>query len=226
VSDAEALYARAVGAREAVFTTCGSGISIHTAMLTVTGPGRTILVDRNVHKSVVASLIMSGAHPGWLRPCWDNDNQVAHPATAHAVADALDHHPEIGAALMITPTEYGTGADVRAVAKLCHANLALAAHPPTPDRPAPMIPELEDLNLEQVMTPRDAFFAETEQLTDPVGRVSADMVSPYPPGVPAILPGERCNRAVVDYLRAGRAAGMELRDATDPDLNTFQVVLA
>jgi len=31
---------------------------------------------------------------------------------------------------------------------------------------------------------------------------------------------------VVDYLRAGRAAGMKLRDATDPDLNTFQVVLA
>jgi len=121
VSDAEALCARAVGAREAVFTTCGSGISIHTAMLTVTGPGRTILVDRNVHKSVVASLIMSGAHPGWLRPCWDNDNQVAHQATAHAVADALDHHPETGAALMITPTEYGTGADVRVVVKLCHA---------------------------------------------------------------------------------------------------------
>src|SRR3954452_13172642 len=43
VSDAEELYADAVGARQAIFTTCGSSISIHTALLTVTGPGRTIL---------------------------------------------------------------------------------------------------------------------------------------------------------------------------------------
>ena len=40
VSEAESLFAEAAGARDAVFTTCGSSISIHTAMLTVTGPGR------------------------------------------------------------------------------------------------------------------------------------------------------------------------------------------
>src|SRR4051794_24771717 len=61
VPEAEKLFADAVGARQAVFTTCGSSISIHTAMLSVTGPGRKILVDRNVHKSVVASLILAGA---------------------------------------------------------------------------------------------------------------------------------------------------------------------
>ena len=74
------------------------------------------------------------------------------------------------------------------------------------------------------MTPRDAFFAETEQVAEPAGRVSAEMVSPYPQGVPAILPGERFNPAVVDYLRAGLAAGMTLPDAADPSLKTFRVV--
>jgi arginine decarboxylase len=52
------------------------------------------------------------------------------------------------------------------------------------------------------------------------------MVSPYPPGVPAILPGERFNPEVVDYLRAGLAAGMTLPDAADPTLKTFRVVKA
>jgi arginine/lysine/ornithine decarboxylase len=56
------------------------------------------------------------------------------------------------------------------------------------------------------MSPRDAFFAETEQVRDPIGHISAEMISPYPPGVPAILPGERFNEAVVTYLRAGKAA--------------------
>ena len=54
--------------------------------------------------------------------------------------------------------------------------------------------------------------------------ISAEMISPYPPGVPAILPGERFNTEVVDYLRAGLAAGMVLPDAADPELTTFRVV--
>src|SRR3954453_6007748 len=116
VPDAEALFADAVGAKQAVFTTCGSSISIHTAVLTATGPGKKILVDRNVHKSVVASLILAGAEPVWLRPRWDHEEQIAHPATADDVAEALGREPDVSAVLMITPTEYGTGADVRGIA--------------------------------------------------------------------------------------------------------------
>jgi arginine/lysine/ornithine decarboxylase len=51
------------------------------------------------------------------------------------------------------------------------------------------------------------------------------MISPYPPGVPAVLPGERFNAAVVEYLRSGLQAGMTLPDASDPKLKTFRVVV-
>ncbi|NUR78944.1 MAG: aminotransferase class I/II-fold pyridoxal phosphate-dependent enzyme [Dermatophilaceae bacterium] len=415
VSDAEELYAQAVGARQAVFTTCGSSISIHVGLLTIAGPGKTILIDRNVHKSVVASLVLAGANPVWLRPSWDEARQVAHPATTSVVEKALEAHPEAAGVLLITPTEYGTGADVAGVADLCHArgiplmvdeawgghfgfhpdpptaavkagadlavqslhkadgglcqasmilvggdlvdpvdlrlrldlitttspsallygsidgwrrHLALdgkelidgalkraaalrerlgaveglrvdgaelldtegvaewdplklcvdvsglgitgytakswlmdekhlaaqlgdarrlvfsltyadddaamdrlataveelAARPPHDDAPAPRIPPLHELDLEQAMSPRDAFFAETEQVADPVGRICAEMVSPYPPGVPAVLPGERFNEAVTDYLRAAKAAGATIPDASDPELETFRVV--
>jgi len=114
--------------------------------------------------------------------------------------------------------------DTTALGRLADAVEALAADPPTGDGPAPHIPELEQLNLEQAMNPREAYFATTEQVTDPVGRISAEMISPYPPGVPAILPGERFNEPVVEYLRAGLAAGMTLPDAADPTLKTFRVV--
>src|SRR3954447_14646464 len=120
VSEAEEMMADAVRAGQAIFATCGSSISIHVAMLSVTGPGRKILIDRNVHKSVVASLILTGAEPVWLRPRWDHEEQIAHPATADDVAEALGREPDVSAVLMITPTEYGTGADVRGVARLCH----------------------------------------------------------------------------------------------------------
>ena len=111
-----------------------------------------------------------------------------------------------------------------AVDRLAGTLERLAADPPAPDRPSPAVPPLEQLNLEQAMSPRDAFFAETEQVRNPVGHISAEMISPYPPGVPAILPGERFNEAVVTYLRAGKAAGMTIPDASDPELETFRVV--
>src|SRR4051812_20706193 len=415
VPKAEELYADAVGAKQAVFTTCGSSISIHTAVLTIAGPGQKVLVDRNVHKSVVASLILAGVDPVWLRPCWDHRREIAHPATADSVRQELERHPDVAAVIMITPTEYGTGANVHGGAELCHSraipllvdeawgghfgfhpdpptaavqagadlavqslhkadgglcqasmillggdlvdpvdlrlrldlitttspsplmygsidgwrrHLALngkelidgaldrasrirdrlqpvaglevidstihdtegvaewdplklsvdvsalgisgyqakdwlrenhqiaaqlgdarrlvfsltyadddaavdrltdilerfAAGPPAPNRPAPAVPPLEELNLDQIMSPRDAYFARTEQVANPVGRISAEMISPYPPGVPAILPGEQFNQAVVDYLRAGHNAGMTIPDASDPELDTFRVV--
>jgi arginine/lysine/ornithine decarboxylase len=114
--------------------------------------------------------------------------------------------------------------DPTALDRLAEAVEALAADPPTGDGAAPNIPRLEDLNLEQALNPRDAYFATTEQVDDPAGRISAEMISPYPPGVPAILPGERFNQPVVDYLRAGLTAGMTLPDAADPTLETFRVV--
>src|SRR4051794_24109932 len=42
-------------------------------------------------------------------------------------------------------------------------------------------------DLEHSMGPREAYFAETEQVAQPVGRIAAEKISPYPPGVPAIL---------------------------------------
>ena len=50
----------------------------------------------------------------------------------------------------------------------------------------------------------------------PVGRVAAEMITPYPPGIPAVLPGERLKQPVLEYLRTGVEAGMNLPDAADP----------
>lgn len=95
---------------------------------------------------------------------------------------------------------------------------------PTPKPVDP--PSPEELQLETAMIPRDAFFAEVEQVDadQAVGRVAAEMITPYPPGAPAVLPGEVINREVVDYVRSGLAAGMQLPDPADPELRSFRVV--
>src|SRR3954454_18666596 len=60
ISQAQELMADAVGAEQAFFSTCGSSLSVKTAMLSVAGPGEKLLVSRNAHKSVVSGLIISG----------------------------------------------------------------------------------------------------------------------------------------------------------------------
>ncbi|CAM3859942.1 aminotransferase class I/II-fold pyridoxal phosphate-dependent enzyme [Nocardioides zeicaulis] len=87
-------------------------------------------------------------------------------------------------------------------------------------------PSTEGLELETVMLPREAFFAEVEQVSaqQAVGRVAAEMVTPYPPGVPVIAPGERITQDAVDYLRSGVAAGMLIPEAADPQVDTLRVV--
>ncbi len=96
-------------------------------------------------------------------------------------------------------------------------------------RPAPRVevPDPADLRLEQVMLPRDAFFGRVEQvpLEKAVGRVAAEMLTPYPPGIPAALPGERLNAEVLQYLRSGVEAGMVVPDAADTEVRTVRVTV-
>jgi lysine decarboxylase len=79
---------------------------------------------------------------------------------------------------------------------------------------------------EQLLTPREAFMAEAEvvPLAQAAGRVSAESITPYPPGIPVVTPGECLGQLTIDYLRRGVAAGMHVSGASDPSLGTVRVV--
>ncbi|WP_308012423.1 ornithine decarboxylase [Arthrobacter sp. M4] len=415
---AQSLMAEAVGAEQAFFSTCGSSLSVKAAILAVTRGTGEILIGRDAHKSVTAGLVLSGLQPRWIRPMWDSELHIAHPPSPDAVEAMWQRHPDAAAALITSPTPYGTCADLASIADICHkrgkpliVDEAWGAHLPfhddlptwamsanadicvvsvhkmgmgfeqgsvyhvqgglvdpvrlsqcadvlattsanvilysaidgwrrqmvehgheelartldlvetvrtriehigrfhvlrdelvrkeashdldplhvlidvsqlgisgyqaadwlraeqridvglndhsrieatfsqadgdgTADRllqaltalaqasatmPAPhpmFLPEPSDLEMETVMHPRDAFFGPVEVVPaeDAAGRIAAEQITPYPPGVPAILPGEKINGKVVEYLRSGVDAGMVLPDPADPSMKTIRVV--
>lgn len=417
-TQAEDLMADAVDADKAFFSTCGSSLSVKTAIMAVAGPGEKLLISRNAHKSVIAGVIVSGIRPVWVHPKWDPERHLAHPPEPDDVQRALAEHPDAKGMLLITPTDWGTCADIAGTAEVCHAagvplivDEAWGAHLPFhPDLPAwgmdagadlvvtsvhkmggaieqssvfhlkgdrvnpdvlkqredllgttsssglvyltldgwrrhmveqgeqllgealeragrigsairgmpgldlmgkevvgpggafdldPLVltvdvrglgitgyqagdwlraerhvdigsadacrisarithadddetervlvealralvdgaasmerpqrvdlPEPRTLELENAMTPRDAFFATVEQVpvAEAVGRVAAELVSPYPPGVPVLAPGEVISQEATDYLTTGVAAGMLIPDAADSSLETLRVV--
>jgi arginine decarboxylase len=81
---------------------------------------------------------------------------------------------------------------------------------------------------EQVAPPREGFFAPqvAVPVADAVGRVAAELVAPYPPGVPVLAPGERITAAALGALLAARDDGVRIAYATDPALATLQVLRA
>jgi arginine decarboxylase len=418
LSQAEQLMADAVGADQAFFSTCGSSLSVKAAMLAVAGGRGSLLVSRDAHKSVVAGLIFGGLQPQWIQPRYDTRLHLAHPPSPQEVEQAWERHPDAAGALIVSPTPYGTCADIAAIAELCHqrgkplivdeawgahlpfhpdlptwamdagadvcvvsvhkmgagfeqgsvfyqqgglvdpdqlsacadllmttspnvlvyaaldgwrrqmvqqgreqlgraleltarvrreieavdglhvlrdeflgaeashdldpmhvvidvaglgvngytaadwlraqhridmglsdhrrveATLSLAdddetaarllaaladlaqAAPSLPQAKPVDLPDLTNLELEPAMLPRDAFFAPKESVPagQAVGRIAAEQVTPYPPGIPVIVPGERITAELLDYLRTGLDAGMLLPDPADPSLDTIRVV--
>ena len=73
---------------------------------------------------------------------------------------------------------------------------------------------------------REAYFATTEMVNvaAAIGRVSADLIAPYPPGVAVIAPGEILTKQIVEGLSVSQRAGVRIAYATDPTLEKFRVV--
>jgi lysine decarboxylase len=74
--------------------------------------------------------------------------------------------------------------------------------------------------------PREAFFAPTETvpLERAIGRTSAELVAPYPPGIPVLAPGEVVTDEALGALAHAREAGVRVAYAADPSLRTLRVV--
>jgi len=76
------------------------------------------------------------------------------------------------------------------------------------------------------LSPREAFFASTETLPldQTLDRISAELVCPYPPGIPALMPGEMINPAAIDYLQQVLTLGGNITGCSDPSFKTLKVV--
>lgn len=73
---------------------------------------------------------------------------------------------------------------------------------------------------------REAYFAETEMVSSDkaIGRISADLIAPYPPGVAVVAPGEVLTEQIVNGLSTSQKAGVRIAYATDPTLQSYRVV--
>jgi arginine/lysine/ornithine decarboxylase len=124
----------------------------------------------------------------------------------------------------------GLGDGAESVDRLVAAVAALAAERPSPQEAAAVPPRRSSVQAvapgSQACSPREAFFAagRSVPLGAAVGAVAAEPVTPYPPGIPVLLPGEVVAADKVEWLLAGLAQGMRVRGPADPTLGSLRVV--
>lgn len=76
------------------------------------------------------------------------------------------------------------------------------------------------------LSPRDAFYSEVEvvPIEETVGRIIAEFVMVYPPGIPILIPGEIISKENVDYIKENLEVGLPVQGPEDPELKTIRVI--
>ncbi|HEX6117792.1 MAG TPA: aminotransferase class I/II-fold pyridoxal phosphate-dependent enzyme [Solirubrobacterales bacterium] len=118
---AQELAAEAWGAERSWFLINGASSGNHACCLAVRQTGKRVVVQRNVHSSVIDGLVLAGLEPEFAAPEIDPELGLAHCLTQDALAEALDRAPDAAAAFVVSPTYFGAAADVAALAEVAHA---------------------------------------------------------------------------------------------------------
>src|ERR687896_755407 len=149
--------------------------------------------------------------------------------TGYEIADALRRSYDVHVELPMQATVVfivGLGESAAALRRLAGDVEEVVKRLSEPGATAPIVPPAASLKNEVAVPPRDAFLGDAEQVAvdAAIGRVSCESIASYPPGVPALLPGERITAETVAYLRALADSGARLHGASDPAFGTINVL--
>ena len=121
IREAEELAADAFGAAHAFLMVGGTTSSVQAMVLSVVGRGDEIILPRNVHRSVINALVLTGAVPVYVNPQMNDRLGISLGMSIADVKKAIAKHPSAKAILVNNPTYYGICSDLREIVRLGHA---------------------------------------------------------------------------------------------------------
>ncbi len=120
IKEAQNLMADAFGADYAFFLVNGTSVGIITMIMAIVSAHEKIIMPRNVHKSAISGLILSGAVPVFVAPEIDDELGIANGVSYEAVENAIQEHPDAKAIYIINPTYFGVVSDAKRIIDLAH----------------------------------------------------------------------------------------------------------
>ncbi|MDQ3043980.1 MAG: arginine decarboxylase [Chloroflexota bacterium] len=117
---AEALGAAAWGAEHSFYLVNGSSVGNHAYLLATLRPGDKVIVARDMHKSLLVALILTGAVPVYITPKLHTNLDVGLGVTKEDVATALADHPDAKLITLVSPSYCGVPSDLAGIAHEAH----------------------------------------------------------------------------------------------------------
>ncbi len=121
IKEAQELYAEATNAKYAKFLVNGSTSGILIMITSLLRANDKILLPRNVHKSVINALILSGATPEFIMPEVDRETEIVNQISLEEWKKAIDDNLDAKAIFIINPTYFGATCDLQEIVKYAHS---------------------------------------------------------------------------------------------------------
>jgi arginine decarboxylase len=121
IGEAQAMAAKAFGARRTFFATNGTSTANKVIFQTLLAPGEKLLLDRNCHKSVHHGVVLSGAHPIYLDSALNRKYGLYGPVPKKAILEAIRKHADAEALILTSCTYDGLRYDLKPIIEAAHA---------------------------------------------------------------------------------------------------------
>ncbi|AFM39228.1 arginine/lysine/ornithine decarboxylase [Desulfosporosinus acidiphilus SJ4] len=122
IKEAEELAADAFGADHAFFMVNGTTAAVQAMIMSVCKYGDKIIMPRNVHRSAINALIISGAVPVYVNPGVNRQLGIPLGMSVNDVEKAIAENPDAKAIFINNPTYYGICSDLKTITELAHSH--------------------------------------------------------------------------------------------------------
>jgi arginine/lysine/ornithine decarboxylase len=122
IKESEILMAEAFKADYAFFLVNGTTHGVQSMIMSACNPGDKVIMPRNVHKSAIKALILSGAVPVYVQPEINDELSIANGITVEAVEEAIKANKDAKAIFVINPTYYGMVSNLKGIIEIAHKN--------------------------------------------------------------------------------------------------------
>ncbi len=120
IAEAQAMAAKAFGARRTYFATNGTSTANKVIFQTLLAPGEKLLLDRNCHKSVHHGVVLSGAHPIYLDSALNRKYGLYGPVPKKTLLKEIQKHPDAQALILTSCTYDGLRYDLAPIVEAAH----------------------------------------------------------------------------------------------------------
>ncbi|MDR3564982.1 MAG: aminotransferase class V-fold PLP-dependent enzyme [Negativicutes bacterium] len=120
IQAAQQLAAKTFGAEQTYFLVNGSSCGLQALVIATCRPGDKILVPRNIHRSILGGIILSGAVPVFFMPEYYREYGIPLGTTPQILQAHLNCEPDIRAVMVVNPTYHGVISDIAAIAATVH----------------------------------------------------------------------------------------------------------